>query len=61
LNSVSMLPLEPLCQLFFVVGIFEIGSCELCAPAGFEPLILLIVFSVARITGVSEPLVPGYY
>jgi hypothetical protein len=31
------LHLEPLHQPFFVIGIFEIGSLELFAWAGFEP------------------------
>jgi hypothetical protein len=31
------LHLEPLCQPFFVLGFFKIGSRELSAQAGFEP------------------------
>jgi hypothetical protein len=29
--------LEPLHECFFVMGVFEIGSCELFTPAGLEP------------------------
>jgi hypothetical protein len=40
---------------FFVMGLFEIGSCKLFARAGFEKTFLLISASwVARITGVSH-------
>jgi hypothetical protein len=31
------LSLEPFHQAFFVLGIFEIGSCELFAWMGFKP------------------------
>jgi hypothetical protein len=44
-------------QLFFVMGFFEIGSCELFAWVGFEPthMILLISASwVAGMTGMSQ-------
>jgi hypothetical protein len=44
------LHLEPLCQRVFVMGIFEIGSRELFAQAGFKPPSSW----VARIAGVSQ-------
>jgi hypothetical protein len=44
----SALPLEPLCQPFYVLDIFEIGSWELFARASFE----LQSSWVARITAV---------
>jgi hypothetical protein len=46
----SFLLLEPLLQPFFLMGIFEIGSHELFAWAGFE----LRSSSVARTTGISH-------
>jgi hypothetical protein len=37
LSQAGALPLELLCQPFFMLGIFEIGSCELFAQTGFKP------------------------
>jgi hypothetical protein len=48
-------PPEPLCQPFFVLGSFEIGSQELFGWDWLQTMILLISASgVARIVGVSH-------
>jgi hypothetical protein len=51
----ALLPLKPLHQPFFVLGIFEIGSLELVALGWFRTVMFLITASgVARITGMSH-------
>jgi hypothetical protein len=56
----AALPLLPLCQPFFVMVIFKVGSRNLFALGWLQTEILLISASwVARITGV--PLAPGLF
>jgi hypothetical protein len=54
--QVGTLQPEPLCQTFYVLGIFKIGSLKLFAWAGVEPpqILLISASQVARITGVSQ-------
>jgi hypothetical protein len=52
----SALPLGPLHQPFFVLGIFEIGSCKLTFCVGWLQTVIILISAsqIPRITGLSH-------
>jgi hypothetical protein len=50
----ALLPVVPLRQIFFVMGVFKISSCKVFAQAGLEQCLLISASWMARITGVRQ-------